>query len=657
MTGGIASDNTGTPLSSLSVTMEPAVVYNAAIVCYVFVGGTSQTSVLTSITDNQNNSYRILDKVASTDGDFMASAELGNITNFPGTITVHFSPATPYVSMACDEYAGVAMSSEIDGHMMQALYAIGTAANAAGSGNVTTTAVGDFVSGGIADATGAGSSWTAGTSPLPFTLRQTLAGSGVGIATEDAPQAAAGSVAATFTQDLSGEDVIVAAVALKPAPGYFVATNGSDGNAGTIDAPWATLAHAQSVMQQNSCLTNASTGPCITYLRAGTYDVTSTLALAWADSGTTYSYYPPDGVNSAVLDGGNSIDLISLNQVRSITIDGIKMQHVFDYAIFTPGGSLVSKWITIANCDIGFNQSTSAVGGFNPMIFIDNAMLTIIDHNYIHDTASQGVGLYAYNTGESIDGSRISGNAVLRAVQVTSDGGSIYINMHGTHTAGGSVTVRDNLVRDYGSASLTNDVVGIYLDDTTSNTAVTGNVVAPPCAGCLNTGNRNNSTCFLVNDDSFAGASANETENDDISGNICDLGASSMLITALWGGENNTLSGNIVVSNFTGSLNTSASGVTGYAYYESSVATGLTLTTNAYLNYASGGSTFSNGFHQGDANPQTYSASQLGLSCPNGLYALAGSSAAYGWPMNFPHLLTNWGPPGFVIPASTNHSC
>jgi len=97
---------------------------------------------------------------------------------------------------------------------------------------------------------------------------------------------------------------------------FYVATNGDDGNPGTLALPFATLAHAQTAMRASS---NSKT----TYVRAGTYQppmtgatclygnaAGSAIELLAADQGETWSFYPPDGYGSAILDGqsttGNS---------------------------------------------------------------------------------------------------------------------------------------------------------------------------------------------------------------------------------------------------------------------------------------------------------------------------------------------------------------
>src|SRR6516164_3459678 len=88
------------------------------------------------------------------------------------------------------------------------------------------------------------------------------------------------------------------------AAGYYVAWYGSDSNPGTLMAPFATLARAQSAMRGSRIK--------IAYIRGGTYypsavslgpGYTAALHLIATDSGETWAFYPPDGVASAVIDG------------------------------------------------------------------------------------------------------------------------------------------------------------------------------------------------------------------------------------------------------------------------------------------------------------------------------------------------------------------
>jgi len=109
-----------------------------------------------------------------------------------------------------------------------------------------------------------------------------------------------------------------------------------------------------------------------------------------------------------------------------------------------------------------------------------------------------------------------------------------------------------------------------------------------------------------------------------------------------------TLTNNIIVSNFSGSLQTTDSGQKGNAYIDSG---SVTIADNAYTNY--GGSVYANGNNKNDSSPVTLSPSQLGLS--GYTYALASNSPVFSQ-ISFQPIKGGWGPPGFVIPSSSNHS-
>jgi hypothetical protein len=68
-----------------------------------------------------------------------------------------------------------------------------------------------------------------------------------------------------------------------------------------------------------------------------------------------------------------------------------------------------------------------------------------------------------------------------RPVQAVPDGGSIYLMHHNNYTAT-SVTVTNNFVRDYGTATVPN-AHGIYLDEGTNHVVVEGNIIGAPTVG------------------------------------------------------------------------------------------------------------------------------------------------------------------------------
>jgi len=110
------------------------------------------------------------------------------------------------------------------------------------------------------------------------------------------------------SQSLTGTGILAAAA-------FYVATNGNDSNPGTLAQPFATLGMAQQAMQASSSIKT-------TYIRAGTYQPAvaagtsncmngnssgASVELGSADDGETWSVYPPDGYNSAVLEGQSTV--------------------------------------------------------------------------------------------------------------------------------------------------------------------------------------------------------------------------------------------------------------------------------------------------------------------------------------------------------------
>ena len=122
-------------------------------------------------------------------------------------------------------------------------------------------------------------------------------------------------------------------------PAFFVATNGSDTNAGTLAAPFASLAAAQTAMRASSSIK-------VTYLRAGNY--LGAVNLTVLDSGETWMTYPGDPAQSAILGSGTSSAPFQIANASNITIanltfDGSAAGGVSTYAaaIWVTGG--VSK--------------------------------------------------------------------------------------------------------------------------------------------------------------------------------------------------------------------------------------------------------------------------------------------------------------------------
>lgn len=441
----------------------------------------------------------------------------------------------------------------------------------------------------------------------------------------------------------------------QPCSFFVASTGGSDSNAGTSTAPFATLAHLQTVLQGAPSLSKVG---CLKAGSGGTYHLGSTIVFTTADSGETWQFDPASGVNTAIIDGGGTVDAIELNGATNFKWNGVAITNVLGHAFFS---GVASDNFTLENSEISFNHGSGACGdGFPPMLCIGPGRNWKISHNYVHDTIGMGIALFAFNATDSIDGGVINGNVVLRACQQIADCGAIYVNMRSSGTNGGSVQVTNNFVRDWASSSIsgTGGVRCLYFDDNTSNSTASGNVCGPPTAGALSAANNNNSGDMLINGGT----------NNTITGNLFDLGDSSRI--AIVGGSGNsgnpapgmpsanvtTITDNIILFNFAGALNDSWSGVTGFAYYQGGPSSSYTIKNNAYTNFAAGGQIFSNGQAANDTNPVTIAPGSLG--CAGYLYTLTNSPASQP-PVSFPGdtIAQSSGPAGFIIPTSNNHSC
>ena len=316
-----------------------------------------------------------------------------------------------------------------------------------------------------------------------------------------------------------------------PTPaGFFVAPNGNDGNPGTLEKPVATLARAQQLMRTSSMKT--------TYLRAGLYVLPpdgpkacnfgathAAVALTSADNGETWSFYPPDGYDTAILDGqstqgssaiggGNGLGCaFAGTSIHDVHIVGLAFKRFLYSALWVDGGSA----LTFA--DNLVHDLTAAVyssGG----VYAHCVSSSTIRDNAFFDLAYMGVALGADSQSPcpgGISNDIVSGNVVLNSClwpaapggndQDGGDCGAIYVIDRATASTGvqvvdnftRDVNIVSNAVRDWGNCC----AFGIYLDDGMSNASVTGNVVA----GSM-------TSCFMIHGG----------QKNDMHGNLCDLG-------------------------------------------------------------------------------------------------------------------------------------
>jgi len=444
----------------------------------------------------------------------------------------------------------------------------------------------------------------------------------------------------TCTNGTLGGTYAYASCTVTTVPAFYVSPSGSDSNAGTLPAPFLTLGKAQAAMRASATIKTS-------YLRTGTYAETAAsgtsncyqggtaaINLGSADDGETWSYYPPDGFASAVLDGGSTSTTTGIacafaaNGASNLTFIGLQIQH-FQYA-----GVYASSSINLTATDNTIHDLT--VGIFNVGgVALHASSGATVKNNFIHDVAYMGVGAW----GGSMSNTTISGNVILNSCaapaqpggndQDGGDCGAIY-TWDETHVST-NIVVSNNFIRDVNVSSAGKGdydgccTTGIYVDDGMSNVTVSGNVV---------TGIK--SQCFQIhggNDNTFTG-------------NLCDLSDDSYqtIMNYSWDSlmlpmTGNSVEGNIIVSGGSGA---------GSGYTDTGTPAPPVIKNNAYFNYvgssvkSAGGSDAGSDMHPTYENP--------GISCWDP--TIESGSPVRSAPVSFPGLAGGWGPPGFVLPQT-----
>ncbi len=541
--------------------------------------------------------------------------------------------------------------------------AVGSTQNQTG----TLSASGASVTVSSADWNGAGYSVSGITFPVSI-----AAGNSVSYTVSFTPQAAgnaSGSVSfvsnaanSPSTESLTGTGS--GTQTLQPA--FYVATNGNDGNPGTLSQPFATLGKAQQAMQ-------ASPSVKTTYIRAGTYQpVAVTTAscmngdpsgasvdLTSADSGETWSFYPPDGYNTAILDGQSTIGNsggtggngtgcgFSAYNPSNVTIVGLQFEHYRYSAFWVNTGSNLAFTSNVVH---DLTAAAWAAGAVSTAC----APGTVVKNNYMYNLAYTGTELLTRtDCPEGISNIVVSGNVIENSCtwpavagfgndQNGGDCGAIYI-ADPVSPSSTNVQVVNNYVRDVNiSSDGAGDngangqngccAVGVYLDDGTSNATVSGNIIAGILSGCFQIHGGNNNS---------------------IGGNICDLADSGYQTIVTYASDKldypmsgNVFDKNIVISASTGS----GSGFSGTG----SPPNPMSISNNAYYNYVGSSINSSGTGGAGSDVDPVYENPQLS----GWTYSIAGVSPVFNSPVVFPGITGGWGPPGFAIPRSgTAPSC
>jgi hypothetical protein len=422
-------------------------------------------------------------------------------------------------------------------------------------------------------------------------------------------RSASAAINGACSTSLTGSGVALAA-------GFFVSPSGSDsaGN-GSLGSPWQTLGKAQRAMQ-------ASSTQKTTYLRAGVYQPGSNgLQLGGADDNETWSYYPPDGIDTAIIDGqstrsGTGADvLIGVGGTSHVTLDGLTVRNFDGWGI---GGYNASN-LTVKNSVISNGYSTAQYGAQGVACGNDCISWSILN-NVMHDITGGGANVVAAQTG-NISHLIYSGNFVYNTCTSPDDGGdcgALYTQDNlGQST---DITISGNFVRDGNPWRGHNAGSGIYLDDCLSNATVTGNVL---------TGTNGANTTFI-----------HGGSNDVYMGNIIDLATYGQAISVLQTSASNTCTNKMTGNKYVSNIIIARGGSGGYGALSWPLPALPEVENNLYYEY--GGPAITTGW---DSHPVTADPELTGC------FDVGAASPAYQAPVDFPPLLKNWGPPGYTMPA------
>ncbi|MCL2659121.1 MAG: right-handed parallel beta-helix repeat-containing protein [Acidobacteriaceae bacterium] len=433
---------------------------------------------------------------------------------------------------------------------------------------------------------------------------------------------------------------------------YYVSPAGSDRNPGTLAAPFQTLEKARDAMRYSDTKT--------VYLRGGVYNRTKMLTLTSDDDGETWSYYPADGYNTAILDaseqpfhfqGDNNVILIQGGS--HITIDGIQIQNYYGGGITIHGG-LYQMWFeqpgpayettgnayynTVKNCIVhdlqngggpwtygdGQNPHGYFSTWFTALQALGEVKHTSFLNNVVYNIQTTAIIIVSGDNPGAHDDSIMASNVVYNVNISGHDSGAFYVS------GGSGVKIINNYGRDLAGANNTGGkwaVIAIYLDFKESNALISGNVIS----GTFDVGFHNNNGSDIT-----------------FTGNIFDFGTNVKrpLVTyqnfnTKWGGlTGNTFTNNIIIAN-------DASGFSDFIRYHGEIAADQvpTAQNNVFWNFGGGPVNFSGSVT--DANPVKKDPQLSGWT-----YSIAPGSPVYEAPVKFPRIQGGWGPPGYVIPET-----
>ena len=440
------------------------------------------------------------------------------------------------------------------------------------------------------------------------------------------------STAAFYLPPLGSGQHAGSPVAPSAAAAYYVAATGSDGNAGTLASPFATIQHAINAIVSAGVGSTTRT----IFVRGGTYSYASATSVGAcgggggpssaigfnmsgsaeaANSGITVSYYPPDGLGSAILDGGSSVGVAKLGfafcafRSDSVAIIGLQFTNWQYGAILFWGSSSAHTFADAAiNNTITNTYGKVSLGNGNSaaIMSIGSFPDLLIARNVVSNAFTDGIAANFDNASGHIPGGSagltISGNVIDGVCSGVTDCGAIWVS--GLTNAGcvdGTKYITNNWINGGNTAGTR----GLYNDGASCNNQWIGNVIISPGGSALCAQNNSgNNVVFRYN--------------------LCDMtsgGSGSYILAYQYFAVNamtgNAWSNNLVVCNTAGACSGGYAGA-------SSPPNPATVQNNGYFQYGAGtvAHACSGGACSSDATPTTADplltcwAPQLGSGSP-----------------------------------------
>ena len=168
------------------------------------------------------------------------------------------------------------------------------------------------------------------------------------------------SLAMVLAMAISAVSGVTMTASAEVAEQFYVATDGSDSNSGSISAPFATLEAARNAAREVD-------GEVIINIRGGVYPVTSTLELTAEDSNTTYRAYKDEEV---ILNGANVLNSEDFQAISAEAKAVIIDQEAADNVKMI---DLQAQGIT----DYGSLKCTGRDEGYPATLYFNDQMMTI----------------------------------------------------------------------------------------------------------------------------------------------------------------------------------------------------------------------------------------------------------------------------------------